>query len=182
MTSDVVMQKVKNVFRIDTGRTHGWQVRITRDGERHTKLFSDSVHGGKEAAYEAAVEHRNEKLAALPDLPEGRAGQLHTDEVHERRWESLTRTGVKGLGFTMTSYSRATDEKRPYVSAHWPGEDRWRCTSYSIVKHGLRGALNEAAETLVAHTDHAMTVKEMIETAAPSIAKLLEREGYEEYA
>lgn len=176
------MRKVKNVFRIDTGRTHGWQVRITRDGDRHTKLFSDSVHGGKEAAYEAAVEHRNEKLAELPDLPDGPAGQLHTDEVHERRWQSVTRTGVKGLGFTMTTYSTATDDKRPYVSAHWPGEDRWRCTSFSIVKHGLRGALNEAAETLAAHADPEMSVEEMIETAEPAIAELLAKEGYDEYA
>jgi len=176
------MRKVKNVFRIDTGRTHGWQVRITRNGERHTKLFSDSVHGGKEEAYEAAVEHRNEKLAALPDLPDGPAGQLHTDEVHERRWQSVTRTGVKGLGFTMTTYSNATDAKRPYVSAHWPGEDRWQCTSFSVVKHGLRGALNEAAETLAAHADPEMSVEEMIETAEPAIRDLLEKKGFAEYA
>lgn len=49
-------------------------------------------------------------------------------------------------------------------------------------RDGLRGALSEAAETLVAHTDHEMTVEEMIETAAPPIVELLEREGYEEYA
>ena len=175
------MRKVKNVFRIDTGRTHGWQVRIIRDGDRHTKLFSDSVHGGKEEAYEAAVEHRNEMIEELPDLPDGKAGQLHTDEVHERRWESVTRTGVKGLGFTMTTYNQRKDDRRPYVSVHWPGEDRWQCTSFSIVKHGLRGALNEAAETLAEHTDHDLSVEEMIEAAEPAIADLLEREGYEDY-
>lgn len=96
------MEKKKNLFRIDTGRTHGWQVRIIRDGERHTKLFSDTKCGGKEAAYEKALEHRNEKLDRLPNLPEERP--LQTDEVHERRWEAVTRTGVKGIGFTMTTY------------------------------------------------------------------------------
>ncbi|PSQ93640.1 MAG: hypothetical protein BRD30_01320 [Bacteroidetes bacterium QH_2_63_10] len=140
------------------------------------------MHGGKEDAYEAAVEHRNEKLDELPELPDGPAGQLHTDEVHERRWRSVTRTGVKGLGFTMTTYSNATDAKRPYVSAHWPGADRWRCTSFSVVKHGLRGALNEAAEVLAAHADPEMSVEEMVETAEPAVKELLENEGYEEYA
>ena len=166
------MEKKKNLFRIDTGRTHGWQVRIIRDGDRHTKLFSDKKYGGEEAAYEKALAHRNEKLEELPDLPE--EGPLQTDEVHRRRWEAVTRTGVKGIGFTMTTYSRATDAKRPYISVHWPGKERWRCTSFSIVKHGVQGALNEAAETLVEHTDPEMTVEEMIDTARPAVERLLE--------
>jgi hypothetical protein len=167
------MKKRKNLFRIDTGRTHGWQVRITRDGERHTKLFSDTKYGGEEEAYEKALAHRNEKLDELPDLPED--GPLQTEEVHQRRWEAVTRTGVKGIGFTMTTYSRATDAKRPYISVHWPGEERWECTSFSIIKHGVQGALNEAAETLVEHTDPEMTVEEMIETARPAVERLLEQ-------
>ena len=167
------MEKKKNLFRIDTGRTHGWQVRIIRDGERHTKLFSDKKYGGEENAYEKALEHRDEKLEELPDLPED--GPLQTEEVHERRWKAVTRTGVKGLGFTMTTYSRATDAKRPYISVHWPGEERWRCTSFSIMKHGVQGALNEAAQTLKEHTDHELTVEEMIETARPAVEQLLEK-------
>ncbi|MFB6229544.1 MAG: AP2 domain-containing protein [Salinibacter sp.] len=167
------MEKKKNLFRIDTGRTHGWQVRIIRNGERHTKLFSDKKYGGKESAYEKALAHRNEMLEELPDLPD--EGPLHTDEVHERRWEAVTRTGVKGIGFTMTTYSRATDAKRPYITAHWPGEDRWRCTSFSIVKHGLRGALNEAAETLVEHADPDLTAEEMVDTARPAVESLLKK-------
>lgn len=173
------MRKVKNVFRIDTGRTHGWQVRICRDGEWHRKFFSDSKFESREAAYEAAVQHRNEVLETVPDLPEGEAAHLHTPEIHERRWRSRTRTGVKGLGFTMTTYSRAKDDKRPYITAHWPGEDRWYSTSFSIVKHGLRGALNEAAETLAAHTDHDLSVEEMINTALPAVAELLDDEDVE---
>jgi len=168
------MEKKKNLFRIDTGKTHGWQVRITRDGNRHTKLFSDSKHGGAEGAYQAALAHRNKRLAEVPDLPEGKAGHLHTDEVHERRWQAVTRTGVKGIGFTMTTYSRATDDKRPYITVHWPGSDRWQCTSFSIVKHGVTGALNEAAETLATHADPDLTVEEMIETARPAVEELLE--------
>lgn len=160
--------------KVDTGRTHSWQVRICCDGDWHRTFFSDSKFESKQAPYEAAVEHRHEVLEDLPDLPEGAGGLLHTPEVHERRWKTRTRTGVKGLGFTMTMYSRASDEKRPYITAHWPGTDRWYSTSFSVVKHGLRGALTEAAETLAAHTDHSMTVDEMIEKALPAVARLLE--------
>ena len=81
------MEKKKNLFRIDTGRTHGWQVRIIRDGERHTKLFSDKKYGGEEAAYEKALAHRNEKLEELADLPE--EGPLQTEEVHRREGSRL---------------------------------------------------------------------------------------------
>lgn len=172
------MEKKTNLFRIDTGRTHGWQVRIIRDGERHTKLFSDKKYGGAETAYEKALAHRNEKLEELPDLPE--EGSLQTEDVHERRWEAVTRTGVKGIGFTMTTYSRATDAKRPYVSVHWPGEDRWQCTSFSIMKHGVQGALQKAAETLVANADPDLSVEEMIETARPAVEQLLEEHDVRE--
>jgi hypothetical protein len=43
------------------------------------------------------------------------------------------------------------------------------------MKHGVQGALNEAAETLAAHTDHDLTVEEMIETARPAVERLLEQ-------
>lgn len=176
------MQKETNVFRIDTGRTHGWQVRIQRQGEWHRKFFSDSKYDSKEAAFEAAVAHRDEMLDALPDLPgdeDDEMAHLHTEEVDERRWQAVTRTGVKGLGFTMKQYSRASDKKRPYVSVHWTEDDRRRATSYSVVKHGLDGALKRAAETLVTHTDHELTVEEMIDTARPALVALLKAEGKE---
>lgn len=171
------MQKERNVFRIDTGRTHGWQVRIRRNGEWHRKFFSDSKFDSQEAAFEAAVEHRDDVLEDLPDLPgdPDEAGHLHTDAVDERRWESVTRTGVKGLGFTMKTYSQAKNDKRPYVNAYWTEEGTRRSTSYSVIKHGLSSALKRAAEALTENADHDSTVEEMMETAQPAIADLLEQ-------
>ena len=37
------MQKERNLFRIDTGNTHGWQVRIERNKTLYSKFFSDSL-------------------------------------------------------------------------------------------------------------------------------------------
>jgi hypothetical protein len=172
------MRKERNVFRIDTGRTHGWQVRIRRNGEWHRKFFSDSKFDSREAAFEAAVAHRDEMIEELPDLPgdpDDEASHLHTEEIDERRWHAVTRTGVKGLGFTMKTYSRATDDKRPYVNAYWTEDGTRRSTSYSIIKHGLAGALKRTAEVLAAHTDHELTVEEMIDTAEPALLDLLEQ-------
>src|SRR3984893_4410049 len=56
-----------NIRRIDTKsrakkQTHGFQVHFLRGATAVTKMFSDSVHGGKEAARRAA---RNFKRAAM---------------------------------------------------------------------------------------------------------------------
>ena len=59
------MPKLKNEpIRIETGNTRGWQVRFyyQKNGETkyHSKLFSDGVYGGKDEAYDAAIEYRDE--------------------------------------------------------------------------------------------------------------------------
>ena len=61
-----------NIRRIDSkGRakkqTHGFQVHFLRGSEAVTKMFSDTVYGGKESARRAA---RKFKRAAMMDLPE----------------------------------------------------------------------------------------------------------------
>lgn len=53
-------RKIKGISRMDYGNTHGWFVRVYRDGKVHSKLFSDGVHGGKEAALKAARKYRND--------------------------------------------------------------------------------------------------------------------------
>src|SRR3954452_21309238 len=52
----------KGISRIDQEdrNHHGWYVRVTFGGQKHSKFFSDSKHGGKEAALEASVVHRDQ--------------------------------------------------------------------------------------------------------------------------
>ena len=63
----------KNINRIDTKSTHGWQVRIMRDNKNYSKFFSDSKHDSREDALKAAQDHRDklleqwEKFAKRPD-------------------------------------------------------------------------------------------------------------------
>ena len=61
-----------NIRRIDSKakakkQTHGFQVHFLRGREAVTKMFSDTVYGGKESARRAA---RKFKRAAMAELPE----------------------------------------------------------------------------------------------------------------
>ncbi|MBX6324750.1 MAG: hypothetical protein IRY93_01795 [Chthoniobacterales bacterium] len=60
-----------NIRRIDTKprakkQTHGYQVHFLRGDKIVTKLFSDSVYGGKRAARRAARKFRDAVLRRLP--------------------------------------------------------------------------------------------------------------------
>lgn len=52
----------KGVSRIDQAsrNTHGWYVRVSFDGKKRSKFFSDAAHGGKEEALGRAVGWRDE--------------------------------------------------------------------------------------------------------------------------
>lgn len=61
-----------NIRRIDTKanskkQTHGFQVHLLRGTSTVTKLFSDTLYGGKEGARRAA---RKFKRSAMGDMPE----------------------------------------------------------------------------------------------------------------
>ena len=61
-----------NIRRIDSKprakkQTHGFQVHFLRGAEAVTKMFSDTIYGGKESARRAA---RKFKKSAMADLPE----------------------------------------------------------------------------------------------------------------
>jgi hypothetical protein len=67
-------QSEQNIRRIDTKarakkQTHGFQVHFIRGTQAVTKMFSDSVYGGREAARRAA---RKFKKSAMGNL--GKAG------------------------------------------------------------------------------------------------------------
>lgn len=61
-----------NIRRIDSKskakkQTHGFQVHFLRGSESVTRMFSDTVYGGKESARRAA---RKFKRSAMADLPQ----------------------------------------------------------------------------------------------------------------
>jgi hypothetical protein len=63
-------QSESNIRRIDTKarakkQTHGFQVHFLRGTTAVTKMFSDSVYGGKEAARRAARKFKNSAMARV---------------------------------------------------------------------------------------------------------------------
>jgi len=63
-------QSEQNIRRIDTKprakkQTHGFQVHFIRGTQAVTKMFSDSVYGGKEAARRAARKFKRTAMAGL---------------------------------------------------------------------------------------------------------------------
>ena len=61
----------ENIRRIDTKlrakkQTHGFQVHFLRGNQTVTKMFSDSLYGGKEGARRSARKFRNSTIRKLP--------------------------------------------------------------------------------------------------------------------
>ncbi len=93
------------IIRIDNPKddahrgTHGWQVRVGTNRNYHSKLFSDSLHGGKEEAELSAKEYLEKYLDA------------HPDEKRERYYkkgmlQSNNTSGVSGVHRTHTYWGR----------------------------------------------------------------------------
>lgn len=59
---------MKGISRIDSARAVGWFVRVYFEGHIHAKFFSDSVHGGKRKALQAAKKHKAEYERTLPEI------------------------------------------------------------------------------------------------------------------
>lgn len=58
---------IRNIRRIETGNTKGWQFHCHVRGFQQTKLFSDKLYGGKNKAKKAAIEYRDDYMAKVPD-------------------------------------------------------------------------------------------------------------------
>lgn len=81
------IRRMKGVIRIDTKRTHGWQVRVEWEGEKQSKFFSDHKYGGREKALHYALKYR--------DLLEADMGKPATER--QIFSQSRSSTGVLGV-------------------------------------------------------------------------------------
>ena len=134
--SETAERRLHHVTRIDIEPseahprrhpTHGWQVRVRRDGERLSKFFADAKHDGREAALDAAMTYRDDLLASItpPDDPKPR-----------KAWSN---TGVVGLSVREKAEG---DRTRLFVQLNWVNAaGKRRAGSYSVEKWGFRRAL-----------------------------------------
>ncbi len=164
-------RKARNIFRIDVHATHGWQVRIQRQHQSYTQFFSDKKYGSPEKAFEAALAYRDRLLKELPP-PINPTARLRTPEVRRKAAESINRSGVIGIGFSVKVTRQGI--RRPYVQGYWIDADgRRRATSRSIEAHGLQGALELVCRKLYeVRANRGLSVEEMVRRALPALEKL----------
>lgn len=109
--------------------THGWQVRVRRDGRRLSKFFADARHDGRDGALEAATRYRDHLLEKLPEA----------DARPRKAWSN---TGVVGLSVREKKEGKGGGDGKVYVQLNWiDGDGKRHGASYSVEKWGLRRAL-----------------------------------------
>ncbi|MEM7148015.1 MAG: hypothetical protein AAF591_23130 [Verrucomicrobiota bacterium] len=91
---------VQNIKRIDSPKTHGWQVHVRRGGVLRTKLFSDRQLGGKSKALAAAKKYRNSLVKEMQPLAKPlwlvkRTPRSNTGHLGISYTETKTGTGRK---------------------------------------------------------------------------------------
>ena len=101
-------QSVKNIKRIDSTKTHGWQVHVRRGGVLRTKLFSDRVYKGKRKALAEAKRYRDTLLAEMAPLAKPlwqleRDAKTNTGKLGASLTEYINRAGTKRTVITVTA-------------------------------------------------------------------------------
>lgn len=89
----------ENIRRIDTKpkakkQTHGFQVHVLRGEQTITRLFSDTLYGGKEGARRAARKFRREALGDMPARSNRGLNETRAQSSGGRK----TRGGAKSAG------------------------------------------------------------------------------------
>ena len=114
-------KKMKGISRIDSRSTHGWFVRIYRDGQTHSKMYSDQLWGGKQTALQAARKYRNEYERKHP--------QTYAATRIRMRPQCNNTSGV--VGVSDTHDKSKTGEKQPCFSVSWrPRKNVVRCKKF----------------------------------------------------
>lgn len=167
---------MNNIFRIDTGNTHGWQVRVQRRRKLHSRFFSDGRFTSVDESRSAAERYRDELLERV-GRAEPAVGHLHTARAKRKAWEALTRTGIEGLGVTWQQ--EKSGQLYAYVQAHWVDTaGRRRASKRSVSKHGVQEATRHICRVLVANDHRYDSEDQLYRRAIRRINRLL-RDGPE---
>jgi len=115
-------------FDIKERSTHGYMVRITRQGNKHQKFFADTKCGGKRAALTAAKEQLAQWEQELPESTTAR-----------NRLTSRNHSGQVGVYLAVSRDSSGQDHAA-YCGCWTDPAGRRRKVSFSVKKYGKRRA------------------------------------------
>jgi len=129
---------MKGISRIDTRDTHGWYVRIYKNGKTYSKLYSDNKYGGKERALIVAFKARMVAIEALKDLPNESKRRLVTADKRNK-------SGIIGVSKTTKYNNNGTTSD--YYQVTWsPEPGKVKNRQWSVRKFGELEAKKRAIE------------------------------------
>ncbi|MCB1232655.1 MAG: hypothetical protein KDN19_20580 [Verrucomicrobiae bacterium] len=123
---------------LETSQTHGWQVRLQRNGVRFTRFFADESWGGRKAALERARQFRDRLLNRLERRDSGKA-RSHSIPA------SRNRSGVVGVARVINIGANGIE----YASwqATWsPSAGARRRVRFSVLRYGEDEAFRLACD------------------------------------
>ncbi len=133
MPSKRVPPSTRNIRRIDSPKSHGYQVHIERNGTVITKHFSDSRFASPSAARKAAIAYRDEMLAEVPA------------PANQRGYRTVPHSNTGEVGISLTHMSRRQGEKKPYLTVSVsPSPGKMINRKFSIDRLGYEEAMAQA--------------------------------------
>ncbi|MCH8568176.1 MAG: hypothetical protein LAT67_07930 [Balneolales bacterium] len=128
--------EMKGISRIDSKGTHGWYVRVYKNGKTYSKLYSDNKYNGKERALKFAKKAREMALETIKSLPDKPVRRLVTSDKRNK-------SGV--VGVSKTRKKAASGEYTEYYQVTWsPKPGKIKNRQWSVRKYGEDGAFERA--------------------------------------
>ncbi len=126
----------KGISRIDSGSTHGWYVRVYRNGKTYSKLYSDNKYGGKEKALKYAEKAREMAQESIEKIP----------KKYTKRMVTKTKRNKTGIvGVSRTRKKNRSGKFSEYFQVTWTADEGVvKNRQWSIKKYGEREALKMA--------------------------------------
>lgn len=122
-------------------------------------------------ALQAALDYRDRKAEqfGLPAEPERLP---HREEAKEKMSDSHNRTGLRGLGLTI---STSKGSVYPVLTAQWSEDDGQKQVSRGMASRGLHSAMEELAPYLKEHLHPERDEEALVRQGAEGVARLLVR-------
>lgn len=130
--------ELKGISRIDAKGTHGWYVRIYKNGKTYSKLYSDSRYGGTEQALKYAKKARKAALETLKSVPGNDQRRLVSQDKRNK-------SGIIGVSRTVKKNTTGGDSV--YYQVTWsPEKGKIKNRQWSVRKFGEEEAFRMARE------------------------------------
>lgn len=127
---------MKGISRIDSKGTHGWYVRVYKNGKTYSKLYSDSKYNGKERALKFAQKARELALETISKIPDKPIRRLVTRDKRNK-------SGV--VGVSKTQKTLKSGKVNSYYQVTWsPQPGKIKNRQWSVRKYGEERAFELA--------------------------------------